>query len=98
MGPVLRRPHPGDEQPQGHSRTPAPQRTADQHLPGGPGGPMTTVSLTDISSYPPGEPVPAAFFTEHPTAEDKLRDSPMFKVPPHRHHVGPGETNVDMIE
>src|SRR4051812_912790 len=59
---------------------------------------MTTVSLTDVSSYLPGEPVPAAFFTEHPTAEDKLRDSPMFKVPPFRHHVALDETNVDMIE
>ncbi|MET8249401.1 ketoacyl-ACP synthase III family protein [Streptomyces sp. NPDC005202] len=59
---------------------------------------MTTVSLTDVSSYLPGEPVPAAFFTEHPAAEDKLRQSPMFKVPPYRHHVAPDETNADMIE
>ncbi|MFB7468592.1 3-oxoacyl-ACP synthase III family protein [Streptomyces sp. NPDC056224] len=59
---------------------------------------MTQVSLTDVSAYLPGEPVPAAFFTEHPAAEDKLRDSPMFKVPPYRHHVAPDETNADMIE
>ncbi|MEU6097640.1 ketoacyl-ACP synthase III family protein [Streptomyces sp. NPDC047079] len=59
---------------------------------------MTPVSLTDVSTYLPGEPVPAAFFTEHPAAEDKLRDSPMFKVPPSRHHVAPDETNADMIE
>ncbi|WP_306191276.1 3-oxoacyl-ACP synthase III family protein [Streptomyces sp. MK5] len=59
---------------------------------------MTTVSLTDVSAYLPGDPVPAAFFTEHPAAEDKLRDSPMFKIPPSRHHVAPGETNADMIE
>ncbi|WNM33610.1 ketoacyl-ACP synthase III family protein [Streptomyces sp. Li-HN-5-11] len=59
---------------------------------------MTSVSLTDVSTYLPGDPVPAAFFTEHPAAEDKLRHSPMFKVPPSRHHVAPGETNADMIE
>ncbi|MFE0513397.1 ketoacyl-ACP synthase III family protein [Streptomyces sp. NPDC058964] len=59
---------------------------------------MTTVSLTDVSSYLPGEPVPAAFFTEHPAAEDKLRDSPMFRVPPYRHHVASDESNTDMIE
>lgn len=59
---------------------------------------MTQVSLTDVSAYLPGEPVPAAFFTEHPAAEDRLRSSPMFKVPPYRHHVAPDETNADMIE
>ncbi|MFF1405014.1 3-oxoacyl-ACP synthase III family protein [Streptomyces sp. NPDC058294] len=59
---------------------------------------MTSVSLTDVSTYLPGEAVPAAFFTEHPAAEDKLRDSPMFKVPRSRHHVAPDETNADMIE
>ncbi|MET7900666.1 3-oxoacyl-[acyl-carrier-protein] synthase III C-terminal domain-containing protein [Streptomyces sp. NPDC005336] len=59
---------------------------------------MTTVSLTDVAGYLPGDPVPAEFYTSHPEAEDKLRDSPMFKVPPLRHHVAPGESNVDMIE
>ncbi|MFI9271527.1 3-oxoacyl-ACP synthase III family protein [Kitasatospora sp. NPDC052896] len=59
---------------------------------------MTTVSLTDVSGYLPGEPVPAEFYTAYPGAEDKLRDSPMFRVPPLRHHVAPGETNVDLIE
>ncbi|MEU9442834.1 3-oxoacyl-[acyl-carrier-protein] synthase III C-terminal domain-containing protein [Streptomyces sp. NPDC048304] len=59
---------------------------------------MTTVSLTDVASYLPGDPVPAAFYTDHPGAEDKLRDHPMFKVPPLRHHVAPDETNADMVE
>ncbi|WP_030800349.1 3-oxoacyl-ACP synthase III family protein [Streptomyces sp. NRRL S-337] len=59
---------------------------------------MTTVSLTDLAGYLPGDPVPAAFYTDHPGAEDRLRDSPMFKVPPFRHHVAADETNVDMIE
>ncbi|WP_330336798.1 3-oxoacyl-ACP synthase III family protein [Streptomyces sp. NBC_00557] len=59
---------------------------------------MTGVSLTDVASYLPGDPVPAAFYTDHPGAEDKLRDHPMFKVPPSRHHVAPDETNADMVE
>jgi 3-oxoacyl-[acyl-carrier-protein] synthase-3 len=59
---------------------------------------VTAVSLTDVASYLPGDPVPAAFYTDHPGAEDKLRDHPMFKVPPSRHHVAPDETNADMVE
>lgn len=42
---------------------------------------MTTVSLMDVAGHLPGEPVPAAFYTEYPGAEDKLRDNPMFRVP-----------------
>ncbi|MFD5633016.1 3-oxoacyl-ACP synthase III family protein [Streptomyces sp. NPDC127077] len=59
---------------------------------------MTTVSLTDVAGYLPGEPVPAAYYTEYPGAEDKLRAHPMFKVPRSRHHVAADETNTDMIE
>ncbi|ANP56853.1 3-oxoacyl-ACP synthase III family protein [Streptomyces griseochromogenes] len=59
---------------------------------------MTAVSLVDVASYLPGEPVPAEFYTEYPAAEDKLRDHPMFKVPPSRHHVAADETNADMVE
>ncbi len=40
---------------------------------------MTTVSLTDVAAYLPGEPVPAEFYTRYPGAEDKLRDHPMFR-------------------
>ncbi|WP_035804896.1 3-oxoacyl-ACP synthase III family protein [Kitasatospora mediocidica] len=58
----------------------------------------TTVSLVDVAGYLPGEPVPASFYTEYPGAEDRLRDNPMFKVPPLRHHVAPGETNTDLVE
>ncbi|MFD9127458.1 3-oxoacyl-ACP synthase III family protein [Kitasatospora sp. NPDC059571] len=58
---------------------------------------MRTVSLTDVSGYLPGEPVPASFYTDHPGAEDRLRDSPMFRVPALRHHVA-GESNVDLVE
>ncbi|KJK57697.1 ketoacyl-ACP synthase III family protein [Saccharothrix sp. ST-888] len=59
---------------------------------------MTTVSLTDVAGYLPGRPVPAEFYTEYADAEDSLRDSPMFRIPPLRHHVAADETNVDMIE
>ncbi|MFB7241763.1 3-oxoacyl-ACP synthase [Streptomyces populi] len=59
---------------------------------------MTTVSLTDVAGYLPGDPVPAEFYTDYPGAEDKLRDNPMFKAPPARHHVAADETNTDMIE
>ncbi|MGW7613378.1 3-oxoacyl-ACP synthase III family protein [Streptomyces sp. NPDC054766] len=59
---------------------------------------MTTVSLTDVASYLPGKPVPAEFYTDYPGAEDKLRNHPMFKVPPSRHHVAADETNADMVE
>lgn len=59
---------------------------------------MTTVSLTDVAGYLPGNPVPADFYTDCPGAEDRLRDHPMFKVPPFRHHVAADETNTDMVE
>jgi 3-oxoacyl-[acyl-carrier-protein] synthase-3 len=59
---------------------------------------VTTVSLTDVASYLPGDPVPARYYTEYPGAEDKLRGHPMFKVPRSRHHVAADETNTDMIE
>ncbi|PBC71150.1 3-oxoacyl-[acyl-carrier-protein] synthase-3 [Streptomyces sp. TLI_235] len=58
---------------------------------------MKTVSLTGVSGHLPGEPVPASFYTDHPGAEDRLRDSPMFRVPALRHHVT-GESNVDLVE
>ncbi|GAA2790024.1 3-oxoacyl-[acyl-carrier-protein] synthase III C-terminal domain-containing protein [Kitasatospora paracochleata] len=60
-------------------------------------GTVRTVSLTDVSGFLPGEPVPAAYYTEYPGAEDRLRDNPMFRIPPQRHHVA-AESNVDLIE
>ena len=59
---------------------------------------MKPVSLTDVAGYLPGKPVPAAYYTEYPGAEDKLRHHPMFKVPPLRHHAARDETNTDLIE
>jgi 3-oxoacyl-[acyl-carrier-protein] synthase-3 len=59
---------------------------------------VTTVSLTDIAGYLPGEGVPAEYYTRYPGAEDRLRDSPMFQPPPLRHHAARDETNVDLVE
>jgi 3-oxoacyl-[acyl-carrier-protein] synthase-3 len=59
---------------------------------------MTTVSLLDVASYLPGEPVPAEFYTGYPGAQTALRDHAMFRPPAGRHHVARGETAVDMIE
>lgn len=56
------------------------------------------VSLTDVASYLPGEPVGLDFFTGDPQAGDELRDSVMFKAPRWRHHVAADETNVDLAE
>src|SRR5262249_30664331 len=84
--------------PQGHPGTPPPQRPARQRGSGDGGAAVTAVSLTDVAGYLPGEPVPAEFYTDYPGAEDKLRNHPMFKVPPQRHHVAAQETNADMVE
>jgi 3-oxoacyl-[acyl-carrier-protein] synthase-3 len=61
-------------------------------------GANATVSLTDVSSYLPGEPVGREFFTGYPHSADDLRDSAMFKAPRWRHHVAADETNVDLVE
>ncbi|BBX21357.1 3-oxoacyl-ACP synthase [Mycolicibacter terrae] len=58
---------------------------------------MTPVSLTDISSYLPGEPIGADFYAQF-AATDELRESVMFRAPRWRHHVGPDESAIDMIE
>ncbi|MEV6681965.1 3-oxoacyl-[acyl-carrier-protein] synthase III C-terminal domain-containing protein [Streptomyces erythrochromogenes] len=57
-----------------------------------------TVRLADVSGYLPGEPVPAGYYTDYPGAEDRLRNSPMFKIPSARHHVADGESNTDLVE
>ncbi len=58
-------------------------------------GPATPVSLTDVASYLPGEPVGLDFFSDGP---DVLRDGAMFRAPRWRHHVSADETNVDLVE
>jgi 3-oxoacyl-[acyl-carrier-protein] synthase-3 len=58
---------------------------------------MNTVSLADVSTYLPGKPIDAEYYAAF-TDSDDLRDNLMFRAPRFRHHVGPDETAVDMIE
>ena len=56
-----------------------------------------TVSLIDVSSYLPGAPIGTDYYAAFAGA-DELRDNLMFRAPKFRHHVGPDETAIDMIE
>lgn len=55
------------------------------------------VSLTDVSSYLPGEPIGADYYAQFAESDD-LRDNVMFRAPKFRHHVSPEESSIDMIE
>jgi 3-oxoacyl-[acyl-carrier-protein] synthase-3 len=55
-----------------------------------------TVSLTDVSTYLPGEPIGADYYAQFAESDD-LRDNIMFRAPAFRHHVAPDETATDMI-
>jgi len=57
----------------------------------------TTVSLTDVSTYLPGEPISADYYAQF-AESDELRDNVMFRAPKFRHHVAPDETATDMIQ
>ena len=56
-----------------------------------------TVSLTDVSTYLPGEPVGADYYAQFADSDD-LAANLMFRAPKFRHHVGPDETAIDMVE
>jgi 3-oxoacyl-[acyl-carrier-protein] synthase-3 len=56
-----------------------------------------TVSLTDLSTYLPGEPVGADYYAQFAGSDD-LAANLMFRAPKFRHHVAPDETVVDMVE
>src|SRR6201997_1346543 len=56
-----------------------------------------SVSLIDISTSLPGEPIGADYYAQF-AESDELRDSAMFRAPKFRHHVAPDESSVDMIE
>ncbi|MEN3317762.1 MAG: 3-oxoacyl-[acyl-carrier-protein] synthase [Mycobacterium sp.] len=60
---------------------------------------MTTpaVSLIDVSTYLPGDPIGADYYS-HFAGSDDLRDNLMFRAPNFRHHVAEDETATDMIE
>ncbi|NNH74449.1 3-oxoacyl-ACP synthase [Nocardia uniformis] len=58
---------------------------------------MPPVSLVDIASYLPGEPVGTEYFTQY-SRSDRMAKNVMFRSPKTRHHVGRDETEVDMVE
>ncbi|RDI17198.1 3-oxoacyl-[acyl-carrier-protein] synthase-3 [Rhodococcus sp. AG1013] len=58
---------------------------------------MDTVSLLDVASYLPGDPVGTDYFTRY-ARSDRMAKNIMFRAPTHRHHVAAGETAVDMAE
>ena len=55
------------------------------------------VSLIDVSTYLPGEPIGADYYAQF-AGSDELRDNLMFHAPSSRHHVGLDETAIDMVE
>ena len=61
---------------------------------------MTTspaVSLIDVASYLPGEPIGAEYYAGF-ADWDELRENVMFRSPSFRHHVGADESATDMVE
>jgi len=54
------------------------------------------VSLTDVSTYLPGEKIGADYYARF-AESDELRDNLMFRAPKFRHHVAPDETAIDMV-
>jgi len=56
-----------------------------------------TVSLVDVSSYLPGEPIGTEYYAKC-ASSDELRDNLMFRAPKFRHHITEDETAIDMIE
>ncbi|MFZ1176910.1 MAG: 3-oxoacyl-[acyl-carrier-protein] synthase III C-terminal domain-containing protein [Mycobacterium sp.] len=55
------------------------------------------VSLIDVSTYLPGEPIGADYYAQFAESDD-LRDNVMFRAPKFRHHVAPDESATDMVE
>jgi 3-oxoacyl-[acyl-carrier-protein] synthase-3 len=58
---------------------------------------MSQVSVADLSTYLPGEPIGADYYAQF-SGSDELRDNLMFHAPKFRHHVGSDETAIDMVE
>jgi 3-oxoacyl-[acyl-carrier-protein] synthase-3 len=56
-----------------------------------------TVSLIDVSTYLPGEPISADYYAQFAESDD-LRDNLMFRAPKFRHHLAKDETAIDMVE
>ena len=58
---------------------------------------INSVSLIDVSTYLPGEPIGADYYAQFADSDD-LRDNVMFRAPKFRHHVAEDETAIDMVE
>lgn len=58
---------------------------------------LAPVSLVDVASYLPGEPVGTEYFTQFARSE-RMAKNVMFRAPHGRHHKGRDETAVDMVE
>ncbi len=58
---------------------------------------LPPVSLVDVASYLPGDPVGTEYFTRFSRSE-RMAKNVMFRAPRARHHVGRDETAVDMVE
>ena len=56
-----------------------------------------SVSLVDVSTYLPGDPIGADYYAQFADSDD-LRDNMMFRAPKFRHHVAQDETAIDMVE
>jgi len=55
------------------------------------------VSLLDLSTYLPGEPIGADYYAQYAESDD-MRDNLMFRAPKFRRHVAEDETAIDMVE
>ncbi|MFE0136073.1 3-oxoacyl-ACP synthase III family protein [Streptomyces sp. NPDC059037] len=58
---------------------------------------MQPVGIVDFGSYLPEKVVGPEFFLEENAPPDPLANTPLFRVPPARHHVAPDERASDMI-
>ncbi|MFI6871246.1 3-oxoacyl-ACP synthase III family protein [Nocardia sp. NPDC050406] len=58
---------------------------------------LPPVSLVDVASYLPGEPVGTEYFTRY-SRSDRMAKNVMFRSPTTRHHRQRDETAVDMVE
>ncbi|KAF0963846.1 MULTISPECIES: 3-oxoacyl-ACP synthase III family protein [Rhodococcus] len=59
--------------------------------------PTPPMSLIDVASYLPGDPVDTDYFARY-ARPHRMARSIMFRAPTHRHHVAAGESAVDMAE
>ena len=96
LGHVRCRPSVGAEEPQVNCGVPPPQRSADDAGLDEMSASMS-VSLIDVSTYLPGDPIGADYYAQFAESDD-LRDNMMFRAPEFRHHVAEDETAIDMVE